>query len=386
MKKVYLDNSATTFPKPKKVIDAMVDFMSNIGCNPGRGGYEKSVESGRLVYEARELINSFFKGPGNENVVFTQNITSSLNTVIKGMFKEGWHIITTSMEHNSVIRPLRRLEAERNISVTIVQCKNDGTLDIEDIKKAITPGTKAVVMTHASNLTGTILPVSDVGRICRDYGLYFILDSAQTAGILDIDFMEMNLDVLTFTGHKGLMGPQGIGGFIISDRASKITSPLIEGGTGSRSHMETQPEMLPDKYESGTLNTVGIAGLKAGIEYINSVGLENIRLHEKRLFDMLIKGLSEIIGMEVFGPCGSDKRVSVIPINIADMDPAELSYILDSEYGIMTRTGLHCTPLAHKTIGTYPKGAVRLSIGYFNSEEDIEYTLDALNKISKSQH
>jgi cysteine desulfurase family protein len=385
MKKVYLDNSATTFPKPKTVIETMVDFMSNIGCNPGRGGYGKSLESGRLVYETRELINSFFNGPGNENVIFTQNITSSLNTVIKGMFKEGWHIITTSMEHNSVIRPLRRLEAERGISITVVKCKSDGTLDPEDIKKAITKDTKAVVMTHASNLTGTIMPVYDVGRICRDYGLYFILDSAQTAGILDIDYKDMNLDVLAFTGHKGLMGPQGIGGFLISERADKITSPLIEGGTGSRSHMETQPEILPDKYESGTLNTVGIAGLKAGIEYIESVGLHNIRLHEKRLFDMLLNGLSEIKGMEVFGPCDSSRQVGVLPINIKGMDPAELSFVLDSEYGIMTRTGLHCTPLAHKTIGTYPRGAVRLSIGYFNSKEDIEYTLEALTKISKIQ-
>jgi cysteine desulfurase family protein len=364
------------------VIEAMVDFMQNIGCNPGRGGYEQSLQSGRIVYETRNLINDFFHGPGSDNVIFTQNITASLNTVIKGMFKEGWHVITTSMEHNSVIRPMRRLEADRNINISIVQCSSGGTLNPADIEKVITDKTRAVVMTHASNLTGTILPISEVGSICKKYGLYFILDTAQSAGVIDIDFEKLNLDVLTFTGHKGLMGPQGIGGFIISERAAKVTLPFIEGGTGSQSHMDTQPEMLPDKFESGTLNTVGIAGLRAGIGYINKEGLNNIRQHEDRLLHMLLEGLSSIMGTEIYGPMNPDMQTAVVAFNIKNMDPAELSFILDSEYGIMTRTGLHCTPLAHKTIGTYPRGCVRLSIGYFNSEDDIKYTLDTIQNIA----
>jgi cysteine desulfurase family protein len=361
----------------------MVDFMTNIGCNPGRGGYSQSLESGRLVYGTRELINTFFNGPGSENVIFTQNITSSLNTVIKGMLKENWHVITSSMEHNSVMRPLRRVEADRNVEITVAQCGIDGTLDPAAIKNSIRDNTKAVVMTHASNLTGTIMPVEEVGKICSEYGLYFIVDTAQSAGVLDIDFKRMNIDVLAFTGHKGLMGPQGIGGFIISDRADKITLPLIEGGTGSRSHLETQPDMLPDKYESGTLNTVGIAGLKAGIDFIQKEGISNIRRHESMLLDLLIQGLKTIPNVLLYGPIDSMRQTSVLSMNIAGMDPAELSYILDSEYGIMTRTGLHCTPSAHKTIGTYPLGTVRLSIGYFNTVEDIQYTVDTIKKLAK---
>ena len=236
-------------------------------------------------------------------------------------------------------------------------------------------------MTHASNLIGTILPIEDVGDICKEYGLYFIVDTAQTAGTINIDFKKSNIDVLTFTGHKGLLGPQGIGGFIISDRADKITSSFIEGGTGSTSHLEIQPDFLPDKFESGTLNTVGIAGLKAGIEFINNVGIDNIRLHESRLTGIFIDGLMSIKGIDIYGTRDITRQTSTIAINIKDMDPSEAAYILDSEYGIMIRSGMHCTPLAHKTIGTFPRGAVRFSIGYFNTEEEIYYTLDALKKI-----
>lgn len=382
MRKVYLDNAATTFPKPKSVIEAMTDFMSNIGCSPGRGGYEQSLQSGRLVYEARNAISSLFNSPGVDNVVFTQNITMSLNTVIIGMFKKGWHVITSSMEHNSVIRPLRSLEERGIIRLTIVQCSKDGILDIDSVKNSMNRDTKAIVMTHASNLTGTILPAIEVGQICREYGLYFILDTAQTAGTTDVDYKALNTDVLAFTGHKGLLGPQGTGGFIISDRASEITAPLLAGGTGSKSHEDIQPDFLPDKFESGTLNTVGIVGLKTGIDFINHVGIGNIRQHESKLTDMFLRGLEEIKRVEVYGPKDSIKQTSTIAMNIEDMDPSEVSYILDSEYGIMTRSGIHCTPYGHKTIGTFPRGAVRFSIGYFNDESDIEYALDAVRKIS----
>jgi len=383
MKKIYLDNAATTFPKPKCVIDAMVDFMTNIGCSPGRGGYENSLQSGRLVFEARNIINGFFNGPGVDNVIFTPNITSSLNIAIKSMFKSGWHIITTSMEHNSVIRPLRRLEIDNNISITIVNCNADGTLDPEELKRAITKDTRAVIMTHASNLIGTIMPIQDIGNICKENGLYFILDTAQTAGVLDIDFKGLNLDFLAFTGHKGLLGPQGTGGFIVSDRANMIMTPFIEGGTGSKSDLDIQPNFLPDKFESGTFNTPGIVGLKAGVEFIKNTGIDNIRNHESILADIFINGLKSINGVDIHGPLDSHKQTSTIAINIKDMDASEVSYILDSKYGIMNRAGMHCTPLGHKTIGTFPKGALRFSIGYFNTENEIEYTLDAINKISR---
>lgn len=384
MKKVYLDNAATTYPKPAAVINAMVDFMTNIGCNPGRGGYEMSLQSGRIVYETRNKLNHMFNGPGTDNVIFTQNITASLNIAMKGMFKNGWHIITTSMEHNSVIRPLRQLESEKGIKTTIVQCSEDGTLDPHDIIKAITKDTKAVVMTHASNLVGTILPISEVGRICKEHGLYFIVDTAQTAGTLDIDFKESNIDILAFTGHKGLLGPQGIGGFLISDRANDITSCCFEGGTGSKSHMDVQPDFLPDKFESGTLNTPGIAGLKAGIDFISKEGIKTIRYHESELTHAFIEGLKSIDGIKIYGPQDSKKQTSTVSINIEDMDPGEISYILDSSYGIMTRSGIHCTPHAHKTIGSFPKGTVRFSIGYFNTREEIDYVLSSLKEISSS--
>jgi selenocysteine lyase/cysteine desulfurase len=238
-------------------------------------------------------------------------------------------------------------------------------------------------MTHASNLTGTILPIEEAGRLCKKYGLYFIIDSAQTAGTIDIDFQEYNIDVLTFTGHKGLFGPQGIGGFLISDRADRVTSPFIEGGTGSSSHMEIQPDILPDKYESGTANTVGIAGLKAGIEFIKKTGMENIRKHENTLAQLLIDGFQSIDGVCIYGPKDTNKQTSTVSINIKEMDPSEVSYILDSNYGIMTRSGIHCTPSAHRTIGTFPRGTVRFSIGYFNTEEEIKQVLDAVREISK---
>ncbi|KPU46255.1 putative cysteine desulfurase [Oxobacter pfennigii] len=385
MKKVYLDNAATTYPKPSSVVDSMVDFMTNSGANPGRGGYELSLQSGRLVLETRRLINSLFKGPGPDNVVFTQNITASLNMAMRGMFKKGWHIITTSMEHNSVIRPLRSLEDMGLISLSIVNCKADGTLDVKDIEEAIIKDTKAVVMTHASNLTGTILPIEEVGHICTKYDLYFIVDSAQTAGTIDIDMKKCNIDILAFTGHKGLLGPQGTGGFIINERANETTSPIFSGGTGSRSHIDTQPDFLPDKFESGTLNTAGIAGLKAGIEFIFNIGMDNIRKHENMLLKALYEGLSEIEGMCIYGPMDYNKQTNTLAVNIKDMDPSDIAFNLDNKYGIMVRSGLHCTPYGHRTIGTYPLGSVRFSIGYFNTMEDIGYTVNAMKEIEKER-
>lgn len=383
MKKIYLDNAATSFPKPKCVIDAISNYMTEIGCNPGRGAYEQSLDSGRMVYETRKLINNFFNGPHPNNVIFTKNITESLNVALKGLLKPNWHIITTSMEHNSVMRPLRSLQDQLNISIGVAKCNKYGVLDIKYVENLINDNTKAIVMTHGSNLTGTIMPIMEIGELCREKGLFFILDTAQTSGVIDVDFSKMNLDVLAFTGHKGLLGPQGIGGFIISDKANKITDAFIEGGTGSESHLETQPNFLPDKFESGTLNTPGIAGLKSAIEFINNVGINNIRQHEENLTSVFLEGLSNINNIEIYGPRDTKLQTGTVSININGMDPGEVSYILDNEYRIMTRSGIHCAPSAHKTIGTYPKGAVRFSIGYFNTLEDIDKALYALKSISR---
>lgn len=378
---MYLDNGATTYPKPCTVIDSMSGFLKDIGCSPGRGGYSKALDADRIVYNARKQICELFNGPGIENVIFTQNITSSLNMVLKGMFQEGWHIITTSMEHNSVMRPLSSLKAERGIEVTVVDCNKYGMLDANDIEKSIKHNTRAIVMTHASNLTGTIMPAEEVGQICRKHNLIFILDTAQSAGVLDLDFEKLNLDVLAFTGHKGLLGPQGTGGFIISKRAAEMTKPFIEGGTGSKSHEDTQPLILPDKYESGTLNAVGIAGLKAAVEYIKSEGIKNIREHELRLCRKLTEGFLSMEGCILYGPHDPELKTGIAAMNIKGTDPSELAYILDSQYGIMVRSGMHCAPHAHRTVGSYPQGSVRFSIGYFNTDEDMDYTLYAVKKI-----
>ncbi len=383
MRKVYLDNSATTFPKPDSVIDAVADFMRYVGASPGRGGYSNSLEAGRIVFQTRKLINGFFNGPGIENVIFTQNITESLNMAINGIFKDGWHIITTSMEHNSVMRPLRTLQEEGKIELTIIKCDKNGFLNVGDVEKSIKDNTKAIVMTHASNLVGTIMPAKEVGRICREHGLLFILDTAQSAGVVDIDFQKFNLDILAFTGHKALLGPQGTGGFLISPRADAVMLPIIQGGTGSKSDEDIQPDMLPDKYESGTLNAAGIAGLKAGIEFIEATGIEKIREHESKLLKMLIEGLHGIENIIIYGPMDVSKMTAVVSINLKSMDPSEFAYMLDRKYGIMARSGLHCAPYAHRTVGSYPIGSVRLSIGYFNTEDDIRYTLGAIREIAK---
>jgi cysteine desulfurase family protein len=379
--KLYLDNAATSFPKPKEVTDAVLNYMMNIGANPGRGGHSCALEGGRVVYNCRETLMNLFHFDKIENVIFTSNITASLNTLIKSVVREGWHVITTSMEHNSVLRPLSALKNSMNIELDILQCSNEGILDINLLKSKIKENTKLIVLSHASNVTGSIQPIYEIGNFCKQKGIYLILDSAQTAGFLDLNFYELNLSALAFTGHKGLLGPQGIGGFLISDELNNVASPFIEGGTGSLSESIIQPDFLPDKFESGTMNTPGIAGLLAGINFINRTGLNYIRQHEEHLTEKLIDGLLNIDSLEVYGVKKSNLMTPTISINSSRINNAELSYLLDTEFGIMTRTGLHCAPLAHKTIGTFPSGTLRLSFGLFNDLKDINYTLYSLNKI-----
>lgn len=382
--KVYLDNASTSFPKPQIVNDSIYHYLTNIGGNSGRSNHSNALESNRYVYMAREKIASFFNYSKIENVIFTNNITTSLNILVNGILKPGDHVITTSMEHNAVIRPLYYLKENINIDLDIVSANNNGIIDVENIKDKIKPQTKLIIITHASNVTGSIQPIKEIGKLCMKNNIFFILDSAQSAGVLSIDFKELGLNALAFTGHKSLLGPQGIGGFIIDDKLNEICSPYILGGTGSLSHSLIQPDFLPDKFESGTLNIPGIVGLYEAIKFIENEGLTTIYEHNKKLRKKLIDELSNMPNYNIYGDLSSSNGTSCVSISHSKIDISELSYILDFNYGISNRSGLHCAPLAHQTIGTFPNGTVRLSIGYFNTLKEIDYTIDALNKIDKN--
>ncbi|MEN8078984.1 aminotransferase class V-fold PLP-dependent enzyme [Clostridioides difficile] len=382
--KVYLDNGSTSFPKPKIVADSIYNYLTNIGGNPGRANHSNALESNRYLYMAREEICNFFNYNKIENVIFTSNITASLNILLNGVIKPGDHVITSSMEHNSVIRPLYNLKQLLNIDLDIVNANSIGIIDVNEIKKRIKTNTKLVVLTHASNVTGSIQPIKEIGDLCKANDIFFILDSAQSAGVLDINFKELSLSALAFTGHKSLLGPQGIGGFIIDDKLNEICTPYVLGGTGSLSHSLTQPDFLPDKFESGTLNIPGIIGLYEAIKFINSVGLNTIYEHNSYLREYLISEILNIPNYTISGTLDKENGTSCVSITHSKLDISELSYILDSDFNISNRSGLHCAPLAHKTIGTYPNGTVRLSLGYFNTLDEIKYTIDCLNKINST--
>ena len=377
---VYLDNAATTFPKPKQVVDAMYNYMLNIGGNAGRGNYSNSLQSNRCLYDARETICNFFGYDNPSNVIFTNNVTTSLNMLIKGLLKPGDHVITSSMEHNSVMRPLIDCKNSIHIDLDIVNADSKGFVSVDDIEKSIRSETKLVIITQASNVTGSIQNIKQIGKLCKDNGIFFIIDSSQGAGVLDINMKLTHADAIAFTGHKSLLGPQGIGGFIIDDNLNKNCLSILQGGTGSLSYSLEQPDFLPDKFECGTHNLPGIVGLSESIKFINSIGLNEINEHNKYLLKHLLNGLMNISGLKVYGDTSGDNSTTCVSINSDSLDASELGYLLENE-GIKTRCGLHCSPLAHKTIGTYPNGTVRLSLSYFTTKADIEYTLKSINKI-----
>lgn len=376
---IYLDNAATTYPKPETVYDAIMDCMKNYCANPGRSGHKLAMRAAREIYDARENIAKLFNIDNPMNVVFTNNATDSLNLAIKGVVKDGEHIITTSMEHNSVVRPIKSLE-KYGIKNTIVQCDKDGFLDVDRIKEAIKPNTKLIVTTHASNVVGTLIDIKSVGEIAKENNILYLLDASQTAGVYNIDVKDINVDMIAAPGHKCLFGPQGTGILYIREGINVNISK--EGGTGSRSEDLFQPELLPDKYESGTHNTPGIAGLNEGIKFILNKGIDNIRIHEEQLCQYMINRLNEVPNIIIYGPKNSKQRAPVISINIGYMDPGEVTFLLDSKYGIATRSGIHCAPLAHKTIGTLEQGAIRFSLGYFNTKADIDKAIEALKEIA----
>ena len=378
---IYLDNAATTFPKPPEVYTSMMNYMMNIGTNPGRGVSTASLAGNKVVLNCRYALMDFFHFDKEQNVIFTPNITTSLNTLIKSSVQKGWHVITSSMDHNATLRPLTSLAEKGIIELDIIPCSKEGLIDVNDFINTIKPNTKLVVLSHASNIVGTIQPLEAIGKICKEKSIYFVIDAAQTAGVLPLDFNKLNCNALAFTGHKSLLGPQGIGGFLIDDSLNEACCAFIEGGTGSLSSSIIQPDFLPDKFESGTLNAPGIAGLLESINYIKSQGIDSIRAHEDNLCKHLIDGLLNIPSIEVYGFTEVSRRTAAISLNSTKIDNSELGFILDSEYGITTRTGLHCAPLAHETIGTYPSGTLRFGIGPFNDIKDISYTLNSLNTI-----
>ncbi len=382
MRTIYMDNAATTFPKPEQVYQAVDFFNRHMGGNPGRGSNKATLQAGSMLLDCRDALAGFFNIADSSHIAFTINITEAINTALKGILNPGDHVISSSMEHNAVARPLYAMYQQDGVEWTAVPCAGDGTLDPEDIRKAIRSNTRMICMLHASNLTGTLMPVEEVGKIARDHKLIFVLDTAQTAGVVPIDVEKQSIDVLTFTGHKGLLGPQGTGGIYLRPRLN--IKPLKQGGTGSLSQYLEQPSLMPDMLESGTHNTPGIAGLLAGVNFIKENGLDKIRRHEQELCERLISGLKEIPGVMVYGPADISKRTAVVVFNINDMDCGEVSTQLDYKYGVVTRSGLHCAPLAHRTIGTFESGSCRLSPGYFSSTEDIETVIRAVYEITCS--
>jgi cysteine desulfurase family protein len=382
---IYFDNAATSFPKPEEVTRAMVHFSKEIGASPGRSGHRLAIEAGRIVFEAREGIARLFGVYDSSRVVFGLNATEGINQGLKGLLRPGDQVITSSMEHNSVMRPLRAMMRE-GLEVTILPCCPEGFLDPQGVKKALRKSTKMVVLNHASNVVGTLQPLAEIGEICRRQGVLFFVDAAQSAGAIPIDIEEENVDLLAFTGHKALYGPQGTGGLVLGERVDeKELVPVKRGGTGSRSEQEEHPDFLPDLCESGTPNAVGLAGLSAGLEFVMKVGIEKIRQHEKGLTERLLGGLLEIDGVTVYGPRTAEKQLATVSFNIRGLAPSEVGLRLDEEFGILSRVGLHCSPASHRTLGTFPQGTVRFGLSYFNREEEVEDALQAVGRIARGE-
>ena len=380
---IYLDNASTSFPKAPNVASAMADYITNRGININRGSYALAYDVEDIIYTTRQRLNTLFNGHDPSHVIFTQNVTMSLNMVIKGLLKSGDHVLVSSMEHNAVMRPLTQL-LDKGITFDTIPCDSTGFIQMDSIEPLIRPNTVALIINHASNVCGTIQPLESIGPICKAHNLQFIVDAAQTAGVIPIDVKACHIDALCFTGHKGLLGPQGIGGIILTKEMAQTLTPLIAGGTGSFSHLETLPTHMPDAFESGTLNLPGIIGLNEGLAYIESQGMENIHNHELALTQAFLEGLQSIDGINIVGKQNIQDRTAVVSITIDGMDPASIAYELESNYHIMTRVGLHCAPRAHQTLGTYPEGTVRFSFGYANTHEDVVSALSALHRILKN--
>lgn len=375
---IYLDNAATTMKKPQSVVDAVTFAMMHNG-NAGRGVNDASLDAGRTVFGARVLLNAFFNGKDPTRIAFTSNSTQALNTAIKGTIEPGDHVITTVLEHNSVLRPLYELE-KTGVELTILPADALGNLNYDDFENAIRPNTKAIVCTHGSNLTGNIVQIERVGEIAQAHGILLIVDASQTAGVFPIDVQNMHIDILCFTGHKGLYGPQGTGGLYV--RPGITVRPLIVGGTGVLTYEKEHPLEMPTALEAGTLNSHGIAGLAAGVQFVQSVGLDAIREKEEMLRRRFLNGIREIEGIKIYGDTEAKQHGGIVCLNIGDYDSTEVSDALSEDYGISTRSGGHCAPLMHESLGTREQGAVRFSFSYFTTEDEIDEAICALKELA----
>lgn len=378
---IYLDNAATTMHKPKEVIDAVVEAMTSLG-NAGRGANEASLSAARIIYDAREKLCRFFNGEDPRQIVFTSNSTESLNIAIKGLLEPGDHVITTMLEHNSVLRPLYEME-KKGVALTIIKADKEGRFSLEEMEAAIRPETKMIVCTNGSNLTGNYVDIGKVGGMAHRHDVLFVVDASQTAGVFPIDVRNMQVDVLCFTGHKGLLGPQGTGGMYV--REGLAIRPLKSGGSGVQTYSKTHPREMPTALEAGTLNGHGIAGLRAGVEYIENTGLDTIRAREQELMWRFYEGVKEIPGVTVYGDFHSRERCAIVSLNIGDYDSSEVSDALLTEYGISTRPGGHCAPLMHEALGTVEQGAVRFSFAHSNTEEEVDIAINAVRELATEE-
>ena len=387
MKKIYLDQASTSYPKAPSVAQAVYDYLNGSGVNVNRGGYQAAYSIEEQIFETREqLLHLFhFTSGKGKNVIFTPNITTSLNILLKGLLKPGDHVLVSAMEHNAVMRPLVQL-SQNGITFDRIPCRSDGSLLIEKAEELLRPETRLLVCLHASNVCGTMMPLQEIGKFCQKHGLLFILDTAQTAGVIPIDMEALHIDALAFTGHKALRGPQGTGGFLLRNELVSCINPLISGGTGSISHTEEVPDFLPDRYEPGTPNIPGILGLHAALSDLSHTDMMEIRQHELELTQYFIDGILQMDPQEsslrIIGKKDICNRCAVVSLQTLNLDMARAAYELDASYGIMTRVGLHCAPNAHKTLGTYPEGTIRFSFGSTNTRDEIDLALHALSEIA----
>lgn len=378
---IYMDNAATTMRKPKEVIEAVVTAMGSMG-NAGRGANEASLSASRIIYDTREKLCRLFHGESPKQIVFTANSTESLNIAIKGLLEPGDHVVTTMLEHNSVLRPLYEMQ-EKGVRLTIVKSNEKGMLDRKDLEAAVTPGTKMVICTNGSNLTGNYIPLKPISDIAHRNGALFVVDASQTAGVFPIDVQEMGIDVLCFTGHKGLLGPQGTGGMYVKEGIA--LRPLKSGGSGVQTYSKIHPTEMPTALEAGTLNGHGIAGLHAAMSYLEETGVDMIRAREQELMKRFYDGVKEIPTVKIYGDFSSMDRCAIVTLNIGDYDSSEVSDELLTEYNISTRPGGHCAPLMHEALGTVEQGAVRFSFSHYNTEEEVDAAIEAVRELAEEE-
>ena len=377
---IYLDNAATSFPKPPAVAEAMAHYLNDVGASINRGVYASAQSAGLTTLLLREALCGLFRHTEATHCILTPGNTAGLNMAIRGWLKAGDHCLVSSMEHNAVMRPLKQME-DQGVAYDVVRTEEDGTVNPESVEQGINSRTKAVIMLHASNVCGTILPIREIGEICKRRRLFFAVDTAQSAGTIPVDMEGWGIDFLAFTGHKGLLGPQGIGGFLISEELDRSMTPYIAGGTGSQSDSLEMPESLPDKYESGTLNLPGIIGLHAALFYIEDTGIETIHRRKMELTQYFLERVSEYPHIRIVGKQGIRDRVAVVSLDFLKKDNGIIAFELEQEYGIMTRVGLHCAPMAHHTLGTFPQGTVRFAFGMENSVEEIDRCLEGIREV-----